>query len=55
VLEAFEEAVRAFAGPVVIVAYDRRLAARFGGDELRLEGGRGTPRQRSSERIPFRA
>jgi macrolide transport system ATP-binding/permease protein len=42
-LEAFEEALERFAGPVLAVSHDRRFRERFGGQEWELAGGRLVP------------
>jgi len=39
VLEAFEEAVLAFPGPVVIISHDRWFIERFGGEQWELHEG----------------
>ena len=40
VLEAFEAAVLAFPGPVLLISHDRWLLNRFGGAIWRLDDGR---------------
>ncbi|MCK6576471.1 MAG: ATP-binding cassette domain-containing protein [Anaerolineae bacterium] len=40
VLEALEDALRAFPGPVIAASHDRRFLERFGGDRWTLDRGR---------------
>ncbi len=43
VLEALEDALRAFPGPVIAVSHDRRFIERFGGERWALAGGQLIP------------